>query len=259
VGRKDALLVSLSLVAVLASSCATNPATRAAHSPDEVVLWAWHGPHDLRFLADRKGSPAVSVAYLARRLVVDERGVHVQPRRAPLRLAPGSPSIAVVRIESAAPPAVFARHRPRILEHLAIAASEEGVAALQVDFDAGRSLRREYLGLLEAARDVLHPGQRLEMTSLASWCMGDRWIDGVDAAVPMVFEMGPASAELRAALAAAERFEEPACRGQIGVSTTDRMPPLRGARRVFVFAPGPWTEERVDRSLAALAAGRWDQ
>ncbi|MCP4448162.1 MAG: hypothetical protein GY811_22915 [Myxococcales bacterium] len=228
----------------------------------EIVLWAWHGAHDLRFLAKRsKADVPVSVAYLARRIAVGEEGLLVQLRSAPLHVPEGFPLTAVVRLEiaSSLPADVLESALPELALHLSTAAAEEGVHILQIDFDAPARLRPQYRELLRDARTSLRGGQHLEMTALASWCLDDLWIDEglVDGVVPMLFEMGPESAAIRSRLRKLARLPAPLCKDQVGVSTTDLMPPLLGARRVFVFAPGAWSARRLEMVEGALEAGHW--
>jgi hypothetical protein len=171
------------------------------------------------------------------------------------------PLTAVVRIEiePSLSATSFVGVLPRLIEHLSIAATENDVATLQIDFDAPARLRPQYRQLLREARKQLPGGHRLEMTALASWCLDDPWIDDglVDAAVPMLFEMGPESNAIRRRLQGIDALPVSLCQEQLGVSTTDVVPPLFGAKRVFVFAPGPWTFERLRRVEEGLASGVW--
>lgn len=263
-GAKNSILVSL--VVLLLCSCTNTSGTKAAQtglrSDSELTLWAWHGAHDLRFLADRDADArSVSVAYLARRLVVRPQGVEAQLRSSALLVPAKMPLTAVVRIEieSSLSAASFLRVLPRLIEHLSIAAAENDVATLQIDFDAPARLRPQYRQLLREVRKQLPLGHRLEMTALASWCLDDRWIDDglVDAVVPMLFEMGPESKAIRRRLQGIDALPAALCKEQLGVSTTDVLPPLLGAKRVFVFAPGPWTFERLERVEKDLTSGVW--
>lgn len=263
-GTKYALLVSVAAVLLAVSSCGQRQGEprQGVAEGTELVLWAWHGGHDLRFLAKRSSEQrTVSVAYLARRLVVGESGTEAQLRSSPLELAEDTQRTAVVRIELAPQLSMEALRRalPDLLAHLEMAAGEPSVSALQLDFDAPARLRPAYRALLREARSVLYTGQQLEMTALASWCMDDAWVeDGlVDAVVPMLFEMGPTGAAIRKRLHAMPEFPAARCRGNIGVSTTDVMPPLGRKNRVFIFAPGRWTKARLARVEQGLGLGMW--
>ena len=263
-GKKHSLLV---LALFVAGACSNAPAKPAAlvqglAQDSELVLWAWHGQHDLRFLAERgPGARPVSVAYLARRLVVRPEGVEAQLRSKALHVPGDAKLTAVVRIEIAPGLAgeALTKALPQLVEHLAIAAAESDVKTLQIDFDAPARLRPQYRELLRSARIRLPAGHHLEMTALASWCLGDPWIDAdlADAVVPMLFEMGPESSAIRERLQRIAALPEP-CAGDVGVSTTDVLPPLLAAKRLFVFSPGPWTAERLEKVENGLATGRWE-
>ncbi len=257
-GKRHALLVSIAL----ASACAqTSSNSSAAKSNAEVVLWAWHGAHDLRFLSERSAQARpVSVAYLARRLVVTGQGVRPQIRSAPLKFGAGTRRTAVVRIELEGEVSAKSLREslPTLIQHLNIAAKEEGAEALQIDFDAPSRLRPQYRELLRAIRKEIPAGMRLEMTALASWCLDDRWIGTgiVDAVVPMLFEMGRDSVALRKRLSASSVLA-PECRANTGISTTDVLPPIGAPERIFVFSPGPWTQVRLDAVLEGLESKTW--
>tara|TARA_R110002096_G_scaffold77896_10_gene183471 strand:- start:42195 stop:42794 length:600 start_codon:yes stop_codon:yes gene_type:complete len=186
--------------------------------------------------------------------------VEAQLRSKALHLAANAKLTAVVRIEiqPGLPSGALTKALPQLVEHLAIAAAESDVVTLQIDFDAPARLRPQYRELLQSIRLRLPDDHKLEMTALASWCLGDRWIDAtlVDAVVPMLFEMGPESLAIRERLQRLAALPKP-CAGNVGVSTTDLLPPLLAAKRLFVFAPGPWTKERLESVESGLATGRW--
>src|SRR5262245_21459877 len=89
------------VLAVLAASAlllaSRPPKPDPLPSFPRVILWAWERPEDLRFLSpDQAG-----VAFLARTIRFDGRRVYTRARLQPLLFAPGTPLMAVVRIESA--------------------------------------------------------------------------------------------------------------------------------------------------------------
>ena len=210
-----------------------------------IVLWAWERPEDLRFL--RPGS--AGVAFLATTIRLDGGKFTVRPRFQPLRVAPHTPLMAVVRIESghSGPvPAVAA-----LAEEIAATARRPRIAALQIDFDARRSERPFYRELLAEVRRRLPAGVPLSMTALASWCLGDAWLDGlgVAEAVPMLFRLGP---EREAVLSrVAGGFPSPACSTSFGVSLDEPIStPLPPAARRYYFSPVPWRPETVNAILS---------
>jgi len=213
-----------------------------------VWLWAWDRPEDLRFLNPRDAGVAMFVLGVR----VEALGVVLRHRTAPLRLAPGLRRIAVVRLEVVPRDLDEAR-----LAEVVAAIREEGMVAgsegLQLDFDAAVSQRSLYRRLLMKLRS--DPGFRVPvtMTALASWCMGDRWLQDlpVDGAVVMLFQMGQGTAEALAWLRRGRPVRGPA--GKLpawGLAADQPLPvPPPGESRVFVFNPRPWTPAAFRRAL----------
>lgn len=248
-----------------------------------VILWAWERPEDLRFLDPSR----VGVAFLARTIFIapppgrpEEIAprVFVRPRLQPLRLAPGTALIAVVRIET--PPAFVltadvhpgkesARNDPpEVAQGVASSIAElegvPGVRAIQVDFDAAQSQRAFYADLLRHLRTKLPEGFPVSITALASWCLGDAWIDGlpVEEAVPMLFRMGADTATVARELHAGRDFRLPLCRDSLGLSTDESFSrnlirkaaadTLWRERRVYLFHPRAWTREALESTIKEL-------
>ncbi len=65
--------------------------------------------------------------------------------------------------------------------------------------------------MLQDLRQKLPQQIPLSMTALASFCVGDRWLDDlpVDEAVPMIFRMGPDDQRIKNMLANGYDFREP--------------------------------------------------
>jgi hypothetical protein len=211
-----------------------------------ITLWAWERPEDLTTIDPR----TTAVAYLDRTILIGppsaSPNVIVEPRRQPLAVPKAARLIAVVRIE--APPGLVPsdNQRQQGLSALADAASQPGLAALQVDFDATRSQRPFYAALLNALRTQMPQGLPLSITALASWCSYDDWIAAlpVDEAVPMLFRMEP---DRRRAPPDSPWFQirEPLCQGSLGLSTHEFWPPeareaLEPSRRIYLFADRGW-------------------
>ncbi len=211
------------------------------------VVWAWEEPEDLSGIDPKK----IGVAYLAESLRLSA-AVRVRPRYQPLRLAPGTPVMAVVRIEPERDFTDTPGLRVATADALADVARRSGTRAFQVDFDATRSQRVFYTAVLERLRSQIPAGMPLSITALLSWCGGDSsdaWMGSlpVDEAVPMYFRLG-----VRGQLAEDKdgyRIREPLCGGSFGVSTDERWPRITRDRRLYLFAPHPWTAAH----LAAIA------
>lgn len=250
-------------------------APRVQHFPS-FYLWAWERPADLRFL----GGKNIGVAFLAKTLLLRSRieevgsdaasGVEVRPRMQPLRVAPGTALVAVVRIETPQG-TVAAAHQEssrgsepfsktrvaRATEEIANAARLPGVNAVQIDFDATLSERAFYRALLIETRKRIPATTPLSITALASWCIGDRWLDQlppgtIDEAIPMLFRMGPESAEIVNFVRSGKEFHVAVCKNSIGMSTDEAFSrailsgellftrdPL-ATKRIYLFAPRGW-------------------
>jgi hypothetical protein len=230
--RPPALVAALVMLAAASSSDA--PLRRPAMDRlPRVFVWAWERPEDLRGLA-----PGIGVAFLAQTISITRHGVHVAPRRQPLRVAPASALLAVTRIEivgSATPSPV-----DDVVSSIAATADLPRVAGVQVDFDATTSERPLYRDLLRRLRARLPATMPISVTALASWCDGDDWLSGlpVDEAVPMLFRMGPSNAPfLRMATSPASAA--PVSRKLGAAGRTDRRADQRSAPHLQSAA---WTE-----------------
>jgi len=240
------------IAATLALLFLRNPLFGSSSLKDfpQIVLWAWERPEDLRFLAGRK----VGVAFLAATVRFSGGATHVVRRRQPLFVDKATPLMAVVRVETTrgAKAALSAEQREAVIATALRAADLPRVSAVQIDSDAVVSERAFFRKVLTDLRARLAPRTGLSFTALASWCAGDRWLEGVpvDEAVPMFFQMGIESASMRAR-SAPERLA-PICRSSIGLSMEDQPIPPAG-RRVYFFSGVPWTE-----AIFEFAVGRTD-
>jgi len=210
----------------------------------KLVLWAWERPERLEFV----DSGSVAVAFLARTVTWNAGQIASRPRMQPLRVAEGTALMAVVRLESQAPPLPEAA---QIGAEILKAASTPRVRALQVDFDARFSEREWYGRLLQDLHRNLNRSMPLSITALASWCDKDNWLDElpVAEAVPMLFRMG--AGEPREA----RHFRALPCRASFGISTDELPADLPHGRRLFVFHPRAWDLDAY-RGVVRLAA-KW--
>lgn len=254
----------------------------------KVFFWAWERPEDLRFLENKNAG----VAFLAKTIYVPTRdrdphgesggSLIVRPRLQPLRVAPGTPLIAVVRIETRAgrQPAEHMLESARaqttapftplqqesVIDEIVAVASRSNVRAIQIDMDATASERAFYSGVLSGVRRRLPASLPLSIAALASWCIGDRWLTAlppgtIDEAVPMLFRMGADSGNVVRYLRSGDEFPVAPCRLSLGVSTDEPLtkgPPSGGfagalsgrrGKRVYVFAPRAWTQANAEAVL----------
>ena len=247
----------------------------ASPSTGELGLWLWERPElGLARLAETQGldpdgplvSPKVSfVAPLLGTLRLETWGLEIHPRRQPWAVPSDLPRLAVVRIESTREAvhlwddAVLHSAVDQILhwverELRKSRGVEDGGPwrGLQIDFDARESERSVYRDLLHRLRRHLDPELSLEITALASWCLGDPWIADlpIDRAVPMFFRMGPEGDRIRAR--GRRELAVEVCRWSYGVSTDGPWVAMRPGRDLYVFHPRAWRIEDV----AALAERR---
>ncbi len=216
-----------------------------------VVLWAWERPENLSF-----ADPArVAVAFLSGTVRLRGEEVLVRPRFQPLRVAPGSRVIPVVRVEvdKQVPPSLTAAQVSRVSAAIAGLVDRNEPGTVQVDFDASTSQRAFYRLLLGDLRRRLPRGRKISITALASWCDLDRWLDGlpIDEAVPMLFRMGPDGPSVVRRLRRARSFADPRCRGSVGLSVDEAAGWEHRAPRTYAFNPRPWTEDAVNSVLRA--------
>ena len=227
-----------SIVGAVSSNCSG----RLTRFPG-VMLWAWERPEDLRFLDSRK----VGVAFLASTITLRGDGIAVRPRFQPLQVSPGTALMAVARIETNAAdrPRLSANQRTKVVSAIEELGNLPGVRGVQVDFDALLSERGFYRDLLVDLRRRLPGSTALSITALASWCMGDNWLNGlpVDEAVPMLFQMGADHQTVLERLKKKGEFRTPACRESVGISLEEELPWVPPARRTYVFRSRAWSTD----------------
>lgn len=223
------------------------PANRAAgpgslRSLPRLTLWAWQMPEHLEFLDPEQSA----VAYLDRTIYVGEWMID-EPRVQPMVVPPGTQVTAVVRIEMATRiTSVSEDVKALAVKAILRSARRPGITALQIDFDAVKSQREFYREILLQIHAGMPQSMPLSITALASWCAFDDWIADlpIDEAVPMMFRMGQ-EGKWFGWQGAANAIREPLCRGSLGVSTDELWPNEIEGKRLYVFAPRPWTPEMV--------------
>ena len=217
-----------------------------------VILWAWERRENLSFI-----DPATTgVAYLAGTLDLAGDRVLERPRLQPLTVPPHTTLIAVVRIEDdrRPPPTLSATQRAAAVRAIAGLASSSP-SAVQIDFDATRSERPFYRDLLADLRDRLPASMPLSITALASWCLDDDWIATlpVDEVVPMLYRMGPDGNAITRYLRTGGEFAPPLSRASVGLALDEQVAGLAAGKRVYLFAPKPWTAAMVRDAIGQVA------
>src|ERR1041385_1664965 len=244
---KLALVMVVALLFVSFASCKSKMSTRNRldenHFP-RFVLWAWERPEDLKNIDANR----FAVAFLAQTLVLKGGEVIFDPRHQPLDVSPDTKLVAVTRIESQKQTgeraALSDAQIQRAISLILRTRELRNVSAIQIDFDAAVSEREFYRALLRNLRAKLPDNVPLSMTALASFCVGDRWLDDlpVDEAVPMIFRMGADTKTIRTYLTMGNDFREPLCRRSYGVALDEPIETnLPRSRRKYVFNARSWT------------------
>jgi hypothetical protein len=255
----SAVLVGSALIASasgLGGLCPSPVARDNSGRLPKIVLWAWDEPEDLGYVNPRR----VGIAFLAETLYLRAHGVGVRPRLQTLRFPPAAKLIAVARIEydSPGPARLSLSERRQVATAIARLDRIPGVVGIQVDFDATKSQRAFYRGLLFDLRKQIPPSTSLSITALASWCLGDPWLAHlpIDEAVPMLFQMGREGGSILLHLDGGGDFSDGACRQSLGIATNERNSRLPAGRRLYVFRPAPWTPQALEPVLEE--AKRWE-
>ncbi len=241
----------------LFTTCAQKPKTHEPATPansPRVIVWAWERPENLEFLDPHQ----VGVAFLAQTLILKKGEVIYNPRRQPLTVQPTTKMIAVTRIESQKqtkePASLSDAQRQKLLLFILKTLEQGNISGLQIDFDAAQSEREFYRSLLADLRARLPARIGLSITALASFCVGDTWLEQlpIDEAVPMIFRMGADERAIKNRLASGEDFREPLCRKSYGISLDEPLKiTFAPTRTIYIFNPHPWTKN----DLASLPAG----
>jgi hypothetical protein len=221
----------------------------------KIILWAWERPENLEFIDTKK----FGVAFLAQTLELIGDEVKLIPRRQPLNVPDGTYLIAVTRIEIPKKSSYFVAlsepQRQEILRLVLETLKLKNVSAIQIDFDVTVSEREFYRQLLQDLRPKLPKNIVLNMTALASWCIGDNWIKDlpVDEAIPMAFDMGADDKTIRDFLASGEDWSEPLCRKSYGISVNQPLKvDFKPDRRFYVFTSNPngWKKSDLENLKA---------
>jgi hypothetical protein len=261
IGRSR-LIRRLALAALLVAGACMRPCrpSREMRSMQDSLpprmLWAWERSEHLQFIDPHQ----FGVAYLAATLHLTGDKVQVRPRLEPIAVPPGCAIMTVVHIKSDArqQPLLSAPQRAAALRAILHLIKNRQATALQIDFDARLSERTFYRELLVDLRSLLPSTMRLSMTALASWCLGDDWLESlpVDEAVPMLFRMGTDSRTIRSVLTARGDFRSPLCRHSWGIATDEPAPTPMPGRRIYIFNSRTWSPTELARIMGGTKTWR---
>jgi hypothetical protein len=235
--RRAVIIILLPLVLVM---FVTKRTTKPA-----VILWAWERPEDLTFIDPEE----TGVAFLAKTIYLRGDKVVAKPRLQPLKIAPNTRVVTVVRIET------DRRYVPTLSSEQVQQTAREILNSsrspvVQIDFDATVSERDFYRALLQQVRLNLPVTTALSITALASWCAGDDWLRDlpVDEAVPMLFRLGVDQRQFQRRLETGQPFESRMCQNSAGVSTDEPVTPPT-VDRLYIFSPNPWNKESFNAAM----------
>lgn len=162
------------------------PAESPGAAAGEDVLWIWHA-------ADAPAG-AKRLAVLLDHIELRADRIKVRQRRRALYVAPDTTVTPVVHVQvDAARPAVLgARESAAIVAAMQAAAGRSTSGWVQLDFEASRSAREDYLRLVSRLRRELPRGMRLSVTTQAHWCSEPELMARIEAdeVVPMFFHTG---------------------------------------------------------------------
>jgi hypothetical protein len=221
--------------------CGVERGASPAAAPEELYVWSWQRSEDLSFI----DPAATKLALWIATITVHEQGFDTQARANPVRYPQGTEVLPVVRLETALAP--DAPTLALIAEQIAALVTPLGAHEVQLDFDATVSQRGAYRQLIEGVRAEL-PAYRVSITALASWCVGDPWIEAlpIDAAVPMYYRMGPDADEVRHFLSESRPRLASICADNAGYSLDEPDMPIVAARRLFLFNAAPWDDATLE-------------
>lgn len=258
--------------AVFGAGFLQHKKTAKSIDPSQVTLWAWERRENLAFL--KSGSHPVKIGYLAKTIHIANGSVFGRPRLQPLIIDKRSQVVPVIRIEcNDAGKALqdegnCAAILSRVINQIRPVAERPDVRMIQIDFDARASERPFYRSLLQELRSQIAAEIRISITALASWCLGDYWLDGlpVDEVVPMFFTMGAGVRQVETALERGDRLKCPhGAKLALGISTDQSSKAIACARgqlsrqygnySTYIFNPRPWTYNSVRN--AVLEEEQW--
>lgn len=233
-----------------------------SHNPS-INLWAWERDEDLSFVDPSK----VSVSYFAGMIYVRGASVDFQPRKQKLKLAAGTRTVPVFRIETlrgeGAPGSMSTSDsRTPDLEAADYVAktvvnSVKHLPAsdmVQLDFDALQDERPFYVEILKKLREQLPAQTKISITALGSWLLGDKWLNNGDAdeVVAMMFSIGADKKNILDRIQSQKLDSGTNAKMALGISAneTNTNKLLFAADlqhqfdKLYIFNSRPWTRDR---------------
>lgn len=259
-GKRQRLLwILLFVSALLLYADRPVPASHSDNLP-HVIIWSWASDDNLKWLDPH----SVAVAYLAGTIVLGKDTATFNRRRNLLSIPEAVERFPVFRIENAqshTPPTESAIRSA--VDLIATHSELARCARLQIDFDAKADERKAYLHLLHALKMRLPANCVLSITALASWCLGDKWLQEapVDETVAMVFCMGAGKKEALSALKHQHLNSGAPCTQSLGIALCEADTNLqlhqsgcmKRCEHLYVFSPLGWNKRRYEQLLAEVS------
>lgn len=149
----------------------------------DYYLWAWERSDDLSF-----ASLEQTIAPLIVTLIQVGDVVSLKVRRNSFKTREGAKILPVFRLETYKTQSL---NVAACTQYLLGMIRSNNYHEIQLDFDAKKSQRNAYKELIDSLKKQI-PTLKISITALASWCVDDGWIEGLDIeyAVPMLYCMG---------------------------------------------------------------------
>lgn len=213
----------------------------------QIILWSWQRQDNLSFL--KEGS---TVAPLISTLVIKDQNITENRRLNSLKLPKAANVIPVIRIEISKGTKLTDDTIDNIFYLFKRYIDALSPKIVQIDFDALKSQRGFYKKLLEKLTyNFSHI--KWTITSLASWCLYDPWIDDlpIDYAIPMFYNLGSQKEKILANLKL-NSYKSKKCKSIIGMHAKTMLKLKQNENIIFIFTDTPWTKKQYDTILKDL-------
>ncbi|MBS1955115.1 MAG: DUF3142 domain-containing protein [Cyanobacteria bacterium SZAS-4] len=233
------------------------------HTP-AINIWAWERDEDLSFIDPAK----VSVSYFAGMIYVRGSSVSFRPRTQKLKLAKGTQTVPVFRIESLrgeGMPGSVSTSDARMPDMSAATYVAKTIVSrmkelppsnvVQLDFDALEDERPFYTAILKQLRRELPANSKISITALGSWLLSDRWLEDGDAdeAVAMLFSIGADKKNILDRIQKQDLDSGTNAELALGISASEpdtnrvlfRAHLQNKFDKLYIFNSRPWTQDRL--------------